>query len=190
MTRLYLVRHGETEWNRERRVQGQADPPLNDTGRAQARALAERLAGVRFDAAYASDLRRSLETATILLDGRGLALTPVAGLRERFFGPWEGRLVEEIQEQEPEAWALWLQHRPDEAPPGVETRAAFEGRVGTTLRSLVAAHPTDTILVVSHGGTIWAALTTFCGLASSVVANCGGYVLAVERGEWRLLDEV
>ena len=90
MTTILLVRHGETDWNLQRRVQGHSDTPLNDNGRAQALALADTLDDVELDAVYASDLARAFETARIVAERRGLTVTSVPGLRERNFGTWEG----------------------------------------------------------------------------------------------------
>ena len=90
MTTILLARHGETDWNRDRRVQGHTDVPLNDEGRRQAQALSRELDGCRFDAVYSSDLARAIETAEILAEQRGLEVTALPALREKHFGTWEG----------------------------------------------------------------------------------------------------
>ena len=102
-TTLHVVRHGETDWNRGRRVQGHTDIPLNDEGRRQARELAAELAGVPFAAAYSSDLSRAAETARILLGERSLAVISCVGLREKHFGTWEGLTDTDVRERFPQA---------------------------------------------------------------------------------------
>src|SRR6266545_5850147 len=103
MTTILLVRHGETDWNAERRVQGHSDTPLNETGRAQAVALADALEGKEIDAVYSSDLLRAHETARIVAKRRGLEVTAIRDLRERNFGTWEGLTDEEIFDRFPHA---------------------------------------------------------------------------------------
>ena len=103
MTTLLVARHGETDWNREGRWQGWADPPLNDTGRAQARRLAEELRETAFDAVYASDLRRAFETAEILAAPHAVPVVADAGLREIDIGSWSGLTRAEIDARFPEA---------------------------------------------------------------------------------------
>jgi 2,3-bisphosphoglycerate-dependent phosphoglycerate mutase len=102
MTSILLARHGETDWNVERRWQGHSDTPLNDTGRAQARALAEELKSEPIDVVYSSDLMRAHETARLVAEPRGLDVTAVRGLRERSFGSVEGMTSNEIFAQDPD----------------------------------------------------------------------------------------
>ena len=102
MTTILLARHGETEWNREGRWQGWADPPLNDAGRAQARTLAEELRTIPFDAVYASDLRRARETAVIVAAPHAVPVLTDAGLREIDVGSWSGLTRREIEERFPD----------------------------------------------------------------------------------------
>ena len=104
-TTILLVRHGETDWNRDRRVQGHTDVPLNETGREQARALAGELAGEPLAAVYSSDLSRALETATIVAEPRSLAVTTLPALREKHFGTWEGLTDAEVLTRFPDAHA-------------------------------------------------------------------------------------
>src|SRR3954471_7990952 len=103
MTTILLARHGETDWNLQRRVQGHSDTPLNETGRAQALALAETLDGAELDAIYASDLERAYDTAQFVAQRKGLPVTPLPELRERNFGTWEGLTDSEILERFPQA---------------------------------------------------------------------------------------
>ena len=143
MTTLLLVRHGETDWNRERRWQGWADPPLNDTGRAQARALAEELGGTPFDAVYASDLRRASETAELLAEPHGVPVVLDPGLREIDVGSWSGLTHEEITAR-----------FPDGVRPDGETREQHVGRVLAAVERIARAHTGGRVLVVTHGGTL------------------------------------
>lgn len=175
MAILYLVRHGETDWNRDGRIQGHQDPPLNDAGRAQARALAQRLAEDTVDVAYSSDLQRALETARILLDGRPVPLTAHPDLRERSLGRWEGRRVDEIIQSEPAAWQAWLTRPYHDAPHGGESEAQLERRTAGRLTTIVQAHRDHRILVVSHGGAIRAMLRAILGIELHHIPNCGAY---------------
>ena len=153
MTTLLVARHGEADWNRERRWLGHADRPLTERGRAQAHDLARRLDGASIDAAYASDLARAFETARIALGGRAIEVTPLRELRERHYGAWDGLLDDEIPLRFPDEHAHWrdgLGHGPSDAEP----YAALAARVEAALRRIAAAHPSDAVLLVTHGGPI------------------------------------
>lgn len=143
MTTFVLVRHGETDWNREGRWQGHADPPLNETGRRQAHEVAERLAEMPLDAIYSSDLRRALETAEIVGARKGMTPRPMASLREVDVGSWSGLTRTEIAERSPGM----------DAHDG-ETHDEHGTRVRDELRRLLAAHPGGRILLVTHGGSL------------------------------------
>jgi uncharacterized phosphatase len=147
-TRIILARHGETDWNRERRWQGHSDRPLNDTGRNQARALAAELAGEPISAVYSSDLMRSHETARIVAEQLGLDVVAVPGLRERRFGSWEGLQDVEVERRFPGV----------HSPPDGESREEMLRRVLESLDAIAESHPGRTVLVVSHGGPIRAVL--------------------------------
>ena len=110
MTTLLLARHGETDWNREQRFQGHADPPLNQTGRAQAVDLAVALAGEPLAAVYSSPLRRALETAEIVAAAHGQEPVTVDALLEVDVGSWQGLTRAEIEERYPDQFARWLDH--------------------------------------------------------------------------------
>jgi phosphoserine phosphatase len=174
VTTILLVRHGETDWNRDRRVQGHSDTPLNDTGRAQAHALAEELAGEELDAVYCSDLLRAHETARIVAERKGLDVTAISDLRERHFGTWEGLTDEEIFARFPaarEGPAAWGDG---------ETREEMAARVFGALERIAESHPDGRVLVVSHGGPLRAVLTR-CGIDGvDRIHNC--QVLRVEAG--------
>ncbi len=181
-TTILLVRHGETDWNAERRVQGKTDRPLNDTGRAQARALADQLAAVPLAAVYSSDLSRALETARVVADARDLHVTPEPGLRERDFGTWEGLTDVEILERFPESRT---------GPWGdAETRDELELRVLAALRRISESHPGETVLVVTHGGPLRAMLAHVSGDGSGPIANCHVLELAFRDGCFGQVDRV
>jgi broad specificity phosphatase PhoE len=180
VTTILLVRHGETDWNLERRVQGHSDTPLNDTGRAQALALAETLEGEEFDAVYASDLARAFDTAQVVAERRGLPVTPVPGLRERNFGTWEGLTDTEIFERFPAAkigsWG------------DAETQDEMRERVLGALREIAAAHPNGRVLVVTHGGPVRRLLVE-CGLdGNGPIGNCALYEVRLQDGRFVGID--
>ena len=179
MTTILLVRHGETDWNRDRRVQGHSDTPLNDTGRAQARALAEELAHEPIDAVYSSDLLRAHETARIVAASKGLAVTAIRDLRERHFGTWEGLTDGEIFTRFPEAvTGSWGDG---------ETKEEMARRVSDALHRIAEAHPRGRVLVVSHGGPLRSVLT-HCGVDTlGRIENC--HVVRIEVGGGAIRSE-
>lgn len=187
MTELVLIRHGETDWNRELRFQGQVDVPLNATGHEQARRVAERLAGERFDALYVSDLIRTRQTADPTAERLGLAGQYDAALREQNFGRVDGMRTEDIQRQHADAWAQWVQFREDFAFDGAESVRAFHARVLGAVRRLVAAHAGQTLLVVTHGGVLDMVYRSAKGLSLSGPRQCdipnGGINRVRFRGE-------
>jgi broad specificity phosphatase PhoE len=147
---LLLVRHGETDWNRDGRWQGHSDTHLNDSGREQAARLADELDGV--DVIYSSDLARARETAEIVAERVDLPVHLDPRLRERAFGAWEGKTGPEIESEFAAAHAQWLAGGPgaDDAEPFAE----FAARVESFLAEVVARHPDETVLIVAHGGSI------------------------------------
>lgn len=151
LTRLLLVRHGESTWNREQRLQGQRDPGLSPCGRRQAERLARRLASEPIAAAYASDLRRAWETARIALAGRAIPLVLLPALREVNLGLWEGLTVAEVQERFPEMWARRRADPAGYAVPGGETLAQVQARAVRAVETIARAHPGQTVLIVTHG---------------------------------------
>ena len=164
MTRFFLVRHGETEWNRIHRIQGSSDIPLNDTGRAQALAVGGVLARHRFDLIVSSPLSRAMETATIIARRMGMPLPlPVQSLVERHYGEAEGCTREELDSR-----------FPGDAPvPGREPREEVQKRVIRTLHDLAIRHPRADILVVSHGGVIRSVVEHAApGQYSEPIKNC------------------
>ena len=179
-TTILLARHGETDWNRERRVQGHTDRPLNEVGRAQARALADRLAAEPIEAVYSSDLARARETAHIVAEPRGLTVVAVPELREKNFGTWEGLTDEEIVARFPEAaGGQWGDG---------ETSEQVAARILRALRGIAAAHPAGHVLVVSHGGALRAVLRHSGTCCSDGIANCHVSRIAVEGRTFRSVD--
>jgi 2,3-bisphosphoglycerate-dependent phosphoglycerate mutase len=162
-TSLILVRHGETAWNRERRIQGQLDTPLNDEGRRQAIAAGTRLAAERsrygLDCAagariVSSDLLRCRETAEAIAAATGLPITTDSRLRERGYGMFEGRTYPEVQRDMAEAFQRWLSRDPDFDVDGGESLRTFQQRVVAVLDELARAAPGATLVVVTHGGVL------------------------------------
>lgn len=172
MTTILLARHGETEWNRDGRFQGHADPSLTDLGRTQAGALAESLGDEPFDAVYASDLRRAYETAEIVGSCLGLAVEQEAGLREIDVGSWQGLTRIEIDGAE------WDGESADE----------HRQRVLEALRQIAGRHPDGRVLVVAHGGTVRRAQEAVLGEGLPVIDHCSVWKLAIEGGNLRRLD--
>jgi broad specificity phosphatase PhoE len=160
---VYLIRHGETDWNRNGRWQGQTDVPLNAAGLAQAEILARRLAARRFDSLYSSDLQRAAQTAEIVGRAIGLraALTPA--LREIDLGRWSGHTRMEIAQLFPEDWRR-LETDEDIARGGGETFAAFQGRLTAWLDGAARREAGRSLCAVTHGGCIRAVLLHACGL--------------------------
>ncbi|KVM56279.1 phosphoglycerate mutase [Burkholderia ubonensis] len=158
-TQILFIRHGETAWNRIKRIQGHIDIPLADSGLAQARRLAVRLAretrdGARVDAIYSSDLMRAQQTAQPAADALGLPLVLRAGLRERAYGIFQGHDSTEIEARFPDAYAAWQTRDPGFEPEGGESQRAFYHRVLHALEPIVAAHPGGRIACVAHGGVL------------------------------------
>lgn len=155
-TRILAIRHGETAWNVDTRIQGHIDIPLNDTGLQQARWLAEALAERdQVNAVYASDLLRAHVTAQTIAQAVGLAVTTHPGLRERHFGDFQGRTFVEIEAELPDHAHHWRKRTPDWAPPGAgESLIALRERVLATVDELAARHLGEQIVLVAHGGVL------------------------------------
>ena len=189
-TRLYLLRHGQTDWNLAGQLQGQTDIPLNDTGRSQARIAKGQLGGVCFDAVYASPLSRTLETAQIASGWPSDSIQPEQRLKEICFGPWEGQRAQDLG--------------PDFAPffhdparylpaPGGESLATLMERTGNFVQFVQQHHAGQTVLAVSHGAALHALLT--CALAlpldqfwSIPLGNCSLAILEEQDGRFVLTE--
>ncbi len=153
-TRILAIRHGETAWNVDGRIQGQLDVPLNETGRWQVHRLALAVGEEDIAAVYSSDLLRALETAQAVSRGRHAPILTEVGLRERGFGEFEGLTRAEINERWPEMGERWRKRDPTFGAPGGETLNAFHARSIATATRLAALHPGQTIALVSHGGVM------------------------------------
>lgn len=164
MMKLLLVRHGQTLWNHTARYQGHSDIELSDTGRTQAKLLAGRLANEEIQAVYASDLKRALETASIIAEPHGLAVQALPELRELNFGAWEGLTFEEIKTRYSDIADNW------HASPGLvripegESFQELTVRANSAVASLIKKHDPATIAVVTHGGTIRAIICALLGI--------------------------
>ena len=176
MTTLLLARHGETDWNRELRIQGSSDIELNELGRRQAQLLAQELTDVELDAIYASDLSRARATAAAVAAAHGLEVRLDPRLRERSFGSWEGLTREDIAE----------------FPPGArhdgESDEVVRERMLAAVAEIAAAHPGEQVLIVSHGGALNTLWHHALGVRVERWANCAVYKLAVREGEFLPVD--
>ena len=155
-TRLCLIRHGETTWNSERRLQGHTDIPLNSNGKAQALQMAQALkkSGLQFDALYASDLQRAADTANAIVELFQQTAISKKELRERHFGVLQGLTIEDAPQREPLVWSAHLSRDVHHELNGGESIAQFAQRVQTALEHIVQAHFGKTVVVVSHGGVL------------------------------------
>lgn len=153
-TRVIAVRHGETAWNVDTRIQGQLDIELNDTGLWQARRVAKALVEEPIAAIYASDLARARQTAREIADLRQIEVTTDAGLRERAFGDFEGRTFADIDAVLPDQARLWRTRDPEFTPEGGESLLTFRERITSTAARLAAQHPGELVVMVAHGGVM------------------------------------
>nr|WP_314444304.1 histidine phosphatase family protein [uncultured Sphingomonas sp.] len=175
MSRLVLVRHGQSIWNAERRLQGQADPPLSSLGAAQARGLAPQLRALRIARSFCSDLQRARQTAELT----GLAAKPDPLWREIDVGEWAGRNVGDLRDQEPALWRRW--RAGEHTPPGGEPWSHFSGRITQALDSL----PDEDVIVVTHGGVVRAAVALLLEISPDLLAPTPpASITIVERGNW------
>jgi broad specificity phosphatase PhoE len=150
MVRLLLVRHCQSTWNSQGRIQGQQDPPLSDEGQSQARALRERLHDETLSGIYCSDLARSYDTARAIATPHNAISVRDSDLRERGYGAWEGQRLDDLMA----STAEWEQHRhdPDWAPAGAENGPDLYRRTQAAMRRIVHRHEDQTVAVVMHGG--------------------------------------
>jgi probable phosphoglycerate mutase len=158
-TQVLFIRHGETPWNRVKRIQGHIDIPLGETGVEQAQRLAQRLVretrgGARLDAIYSSDLQRARQTAQPAAAALGIVPSLVEGLRERAYGIFQGHDSEEIAQRYPDDYARWQTRDPGFAPTGGESVRAFYHRIVHAVATIVAKHPGGRIACVTHGGVL------------------------------------
>ena len=153
-TRIIAIRHGETAWNVNTRIQGQLDIGLNEKGRWQADRVALALAGEPIAALYSSDLLRAWDTALSISNATGLPVQTVEGLRERGFGTFEGKTFQEIEAEWPEQALRWRKREPEFEPNGGESLLRFRERIAQITQRLAARHPGEQIVMVAHGGVM------------------------------------
>jgi probable phosphoglycerate mutase len=193
-TTIVLVRHGETDWNRERRFQGHADPSLNEEGRRQAVALADLLAGNTFAAVYSSPLRRAHETAEIVAERLGVPIEVSEGFMEVDVGSWSGLMTTEVEQQFPEAFRRWRATYSGGWTDG-ETYDELGARVVAELLEIAGRHRGERVLVVTHSGPIRSVLAAAAGLQFGVgraqigyVENCAVTEIAIRDGTIEAVD--
>ena len=191
ITRICMVRHGETAWNAEGRVQGQLDIPLNDTGRTQARATAEALAGRDFTAIYCSDLMRVRQTAEPSARRLALPVVFMAELRERHYGMFETLTYVEVREKFPAEYARFRDKDPDFDFNGGESLRSFNERSLKAVGELIERHQGEQILVFTHGGVLEMVYrhARAVGLSSPrdfEIPNAGINWIEVSPAEWKV----
>lgn len=162
MAKLYLVRHGETEWNKENLFQGQSDIDLNETGIKQAEKLRDHLNGNKIDAIYCSDLKRALTTANIIASRHNITVIPCSELREMSFGELEGKDIAECLSN-PRTSRWWDSHDPTCPPPGGESVGQLIERVSEFVKR-IDLYSDKTYIIVSHGGTVRALICALLGI--------------------------
>lgn len=188
---LHLIRHGQTDWNAAQRIQGQQDIPLNEVGRAQARALGDTLQHLEFVAAYASTSQRARETAALILR-RPQTIICRDDLREICLGEWEGQCWQDLAAQLPDMHRRYRSCEPDYRVPGAETRRELGARGVAALQAVVSevadGASQGPVLVVSHGALIRQVLAAFLGIdlteqgSRAPLPNCSHSIIAVVDG--------
>lgn len=167
MTRVYLVRHGTTDWNKEEIFRGRLDCKLNETGQAEARALAEYFRDIRLQAIYSSPLSRAMETAQAVAEAKALQVVPHPEFIDIDFGEWQGLPLKEVREKYSELYRLWRE-RPEAIHfPGGENLARVRARAGEGLQKVVRENPDKTALILSHRVVTKVLICTVLGLDDS-----------------------
>jgi probable phosphoglycerate mutase len=192
-TRICLIRHGETDWNVEKRLQGQIDIDLNPAGVAQAHAVRPGLQGHHFAAAYSSDLGRAWRTAQIATQDLDIAVSPAPTLRERHYGMYQGLTSQEAAQQHPDVHPLHQARDLHFDYRGGESLIVFAERVMTGLAAIAAAHPGQRVLVFTHGGVLDVVYRTAVGRSLDTprdfpVPNAALNWLEHSAGSWCLLE--
>lgn len=162
--RIFLIRHGETTWNAMMKVQGHSDVSLSDRGREQAQLLAGRLARVKIDRFYSSDLLRAKETAMIVAQPHGMDVATTPALREMNFGRWEGLTLQEVEKEYPGALKSWWNNPLHIQIPEAESLAEMAERCVNQIKSIIQDHDHETVAVVSHGGAIRSIISSVLGM--------------------------
>lgn len=187
-----FVRHGETDWNVERRYQGHLDIGLNAKGRGQAAAAAKGLKGQRFDLLYSSDLQRTRDTAAPLSEALVLPVHLEPGLRERHYGVFQGRTVAEVEQMDPEAHDRYHQRDPDFTFGDGESLKDFARRIENTVGRLARQHPGQRLLAIVHGGVLDTIYRRATGLdlrapRDFLLPNAAFNWIEVKGDHWRVM---
>lgn len=190
---LIAVRHGETDFNAERRMQGHLDVPLSVTGRVQAQAAAARLADEPIDKIYSSDLQRALETARIIREGREIELVTDLRLREFHMGTFQGMTLSEAREKHGDAWERFFIHDADFALPGGQSRNQKQVEIASFMEEVVRSQAGGRMLVVTHGGILIAMLRHVLGIPAShyfrvSIENTGIQRFRYKNATWQLVS--
>lgn len=188
MTDILLIRHGETDWNAEKRLQGHLDIPLNAAGQRQAAALGQALRHEALDAIIASDLQRARQTAQAIAVPRGMVVQADAGLRERCYGGFEGLLHAEIGARYPDAYAAWKTRDMDARyPPGAqvaETLREFSARAVGAITRLVRAGRYRKVALITHGGVLECAYRAATGIGFAHARDFDIFNASINRMHW------
>jgi probable phosphoglycerate mutase len=191
-TKIVLVRHGETQWNVARRIQGHSDSPLTAVGVAQARALAERLRQEELHAVHASDLGRVRETVAHLIEKTGHGPIFAEDLRERCYGVFEGKTMDECELHHPGQWSIYRGGDPMAVPPGGgESVAQFQDRIVSALERVAKECDGQTVVVAAHGGVCGALFRHVMRLPPGTPRSWSLYNASINRfhyhkGKWQL----
>lgn len=186
---ILLVRHGESIWNGEQRIQGRKDPGLSENGKRQARALARRLKKEDIKVVYTSGLKRCVQTARMIAEASGADIKISSGIEEIFLGDWQGKTVEEVKKIYPKIYEKWLRAPSQAAIPGWEGVRRFSKRVDNTFKSILSSAPVSCVCVVTHWGVIAAYLSgtlnaDFDYLFKTIrVDNCGVTKVSYKDGK-------
>jgi 2,3-bisphosphoglycerate-dependent phosphoglycerate mutase len=183
-TRITAIRHGETAWNVDTRIQGQLDIGLNAKGRWQAERAGAALAGETIDAIYSSDLWRAYDTALSVAKPHGLMVQTDEALRERGFGEFQGKTFAEIETALPDQALLWRKRVPDFAPPGGESLLHLRERVVQYIARIAQQHPGQHIVIVSHGGVMDVLYRAATGLDIQAARTWDLHNAAINRLLW------
>ena len=188
---VYVIRHGRTVWNKSGKLQGHIDIELSDAGRAEAKKLSAALAGVTFEAAYSSDLKRCAETAEIILEGRDVPLSRTKALREEDYGEWAGKTYAEIAQRWPEQCAERDRDRVNSRPEGGESLGELQQRMMAQMDEIAARYRRGSVLVVTHGGPAFVFFSKVMAPEGKLdgnftVSNCAINTVAWTRFGWKL----
>ena len=193
ITEIFLIRHGETLWNQQGRMQGHNDSPLTPAGLDQARSLGRRLKKVRFTALYSSDLGRAHQTARYIADETGHEVIAEPGLRERGFGIFEGLTRSEMERLHPEEYVRFAARDPEYAMPSGESTIAFRDRCVGAMESIAKRHAGEAIVVVAHGLVLDVMYRTACRMPLDVprgfpLLNCSVNTFHYGEDGWRAVS--